>query len=117
VHPDGNLRADPLASIVAAEARSQASSTASKVAALEEDVAHLLMVVEALWEIVKTEHDFDDTELLRRVVEIDLRDGKLDGRAPKKPAADCSHCGRKMMGRKPVCIYCGKPSLRDVFAR
>jgi len=86
--PDGSFQRDPITSAVAAEARSQASSAASKVAALEEDVAHLLMVVEALWEIVKTEHEYDDSELMRRVAEIDLRDGKLDGRAPKKPAAD-----------------------------
>lgn len=108
---------DPITSGVAAEARTQASSAASKVAALEEDVSHLLMVVESLWEILKKQHGFNDAELLSRVAEIDMRDGKLDGKTTKTAVPDCSHCGRKMMGRKPVCIYCGKPTLRDVFAR
>jgi len=110
-------RTDPLAGAMAAEARTQASSAASKVAALEEDVNHLLMIVESLWDILKKQHSFDDSELLNRVAEIDMRDGKLDGKTKKAAVPDCRHCGRKMMGRKPICIYCGKPTLRDIFAR
>ncbi|MFC1452383.1 hypothetical protein ACFLSJ_03455 [Verrucomicrobiota bacterium] len=93
------------------------SSAASKVAALEEDVNHLLMIVESLWEILKEQHGYDDVELFKRVTEIDMRDGKLDGRKKKTAVPDCPHCGRKMMGRRPVCLYCGKPSIRDIFAR
>lgn len=111
------FRTDPLTAATAAEARSQASSAATKVSVLEEDVNHLLMVVEALWGILKEQHDYDDVDLLRRVTEIDMRDGKLDAKTQKQAAPDCAHCGRKMMGRKPVCLYCSKPSIRDIFAR
>lgn len=117
MRPDRTFRNDSIASAMAAEARSQASSAASRVAALEEDVNHLFMIVESLWGILKEQHGFDHADLLKSVIEIDMRDGKLDGKTAKQAAPDCVHCGRKMMGRRPVCIYCGKPSLRDIFAR
>ena len=50
--PVDGFSSDPLTAATAAEARSQASSAVSKVAGLEEDVHHLLMVVESLWEML-----------------------------------------------------------------
>ena len=87
------------ASRTAADARRQAEL-------LQCDVEKLFMLTEALWTILKEKHGCTDEELVRRVQEIDLRDGKLDGKvATVQP--DCPQCGRKLMGKRPLCLYCG----------
>ena len=87
-----------------------ASRTATDVRTQNEfiqcDVEKLFMLTEALWTILKEKHGCTDEELVRRVQEIDLRDGKLDGKvATVQP--DCPQCGRKLMGKRPLCLYCG----------
>ncbi len=70
------------------------------------DVEKLFMLTEALWTILKEKHGCTDAELVQRLQEIDMRDGKLDGKVTKvKP--DCPKCSRKLMGKRPVCLYCG----------
>ena len=75
---------------------------------LQCDVEKLFMLTEALWTILKERHGYTDADLVRRINEIDLRDGKLDGKvATEKVQPDCTHCGRKLIGKRPVCLYCG----------
>jgi hypothetical protein len=75
------------------------------------DVEKLFMLTEALWTILKEKHGCTDAELVQRVQEIDLRDGKLDGKVAKV-TPDCHQCGRKLMGKRPVCLYCGAEVAR-----
>lgn len=82
------------------------------------DIEKLFMVTEALWTILKEQHGYSDEDLVTRIQEIDLRDGKLDGqvaKAAERPS--CPHCGRKLMGRRPVCLYCGTEVALDPFER
>ena len=83
------------------------------------DVEKLFMLTEALWTILKEKHGCTDAELVQRVNEIDLRDGKLDGKVAKV-TPDCPQCGRKLMGKRPVCLYCGAeahPTEAEPFRR
>jgi len=92
-------------------------SSTGRIKKLEQDMERVLMITEALWKMLKEEHGYSDKELFKRVTEIDMRDGRLDGRvAPDGPEL-CPHCQRTMMGSKPICLYCGKPSVRDLFDR
>ena len=75
------------------------------------DVEKLFMLTEALWTILKEKHGCTDAELVQRVQEIDLRDGKLDGKVAKVNP-DCPKCSRKLMGKRPVCLYCGAEVTR-----
>lgn len=45
------------------------------------------------------------SQIQRKIEEIDLRDGKKDGKiaAPN----ECSDCGRKISKRRSNCFYCG----------
>ncbi len=80
---------------------------------LQCDVEKLFMLTEALWTILKEKHGYTDEELMGRVNEIDLRDGKLDGKVTtEKVQPDCTHCGRKIIGKRPVCLYCGAEVAR-----
>ena len=79
------------------------------------DVEKLFMLTEALWTILKEKHGCTDAELVQRVQEIDLRDGKLDGKVAKVNP-DCPKCSRKLMGKRPVCLYCGAEVTRGDLA-
>jgi hypothetical protein len=51
---------------------------------------------------------FNKDMLETKIREIDLRDGKRDGKFSEEKA--CSACGRKMASRHVVCLWCGKES-------
>ncbi len=99
------------ASRVAADVRTQNES-------IKCDIERLFMLTEALWTILKEQHGYTDDDLAGRIQEIDMRDGKLDGKVTQeKIRPDCPQCGRKLMGRNPVCLYCGAESTLDPFRR
>ncbi len=98
------------ASRAAADARSQA-------AAIQLDVEKLFMITEALWNILKEQHGYTDENLVQMVQDIDLRDGQLDGRVARQPNPPCSQCGRTLLGKHPVCLYCGAVAVRAPFER
>ena len=84
---------------------------------LEHDVERLLMITEAMWGFLKEQHGFSDEKLIQRVMEIDLEDGRLDGRVKKTAPMQCSSCERAVARRHVKCIYCGTPIVRDPFDR
>jgi len=98
-------------------ARPTVALGASEVARLQMQVERLLMITEALWGILKEQNGFDDKELQKRIVEIDLRDGRMDGRVAATPPAACPKCGRMVPKQSVRCMYCGEPLLMDPFAR
>ena len=104
--------------VEASSARAAARDTKTEVNMLKCEIERLLMITEALWTIIKEKSGCDDRELVKRITEIDLRDGKLDGRvAVKKGPLHCPRCKRTLSKRIPVCIYCGTAVAKDPFAR
>lgn len=101
----------------AAAARSDASAARSQVDSLKCDVERLLMITEALWSILKEQHGYDENELVRRIVAIDMRDGKLDGKVAPTPPHKCPKCDRVLFKNRPFCLYCGEPVPPDPFQR
>jgi hypothetical protein len=75
------------------------------------------MITEALWNILKEQHGYTDENLVQMVQDIDLRDGQLDGKVARQPNPPCSQCGRTLMGKHPVCLYCGAVAVRAPFER
>ena len=84
---------------------------------MEAKVERLLIITEALWTILKEKQGLDDQELARQMVQIDLRDGKLDGRVSTTPPAICPKCNR-VVGKNLVrCMFCGEPIVPTPFER
>lgn len=94
-----------------------AEQARTEAADLRLDVERLLMITEALWGLVREKHALGEDELYKRIEEIDLRDGRLDGRVAPTPSALCPRCNRALMKKRPVCIYCGQVVQMDLFQR
>jgi hypothetical protein len=92
-------------------------SPRADVKSLELELERLLMITEALWEILKEKHGYTDDELVRRIALIDLKDGTLDGRVAKSAPAQCPKCGRVLGKRHVTCLYCGTQLVQDPFVR
>ncbi len=105
------------AELEAARARGAVDTMRTDLQSMRENIERLLMISEALWTMVREQHGYTDDELLRRVVEIDMRDGRLDGRVAPTPPEKCPHCGRTLAKHKLVCIFCGKPVRQNLFQR
>ncbi len=76
------------------------------------------MITEALWSILKEQHGYSDEELVKRVSEIDMRDGALDGRVATEESRVCPECNRSHIARnRPRCLYCGARITNDPFER
>ena len=58
-----------------------------------------------------------DEDLIRRIADIDLEDGKLDGRKAATPPRPCPHCQRVLSKNRPRCLFCGKPVEMLPFER
>jgi len=110
-------RTDPAATSSANAAASSARRAVGEVEALKLDVERLLLITESLWTILKEHHGYGDNELIRRITEIDVRDGKLDGKLAAEPPEQCPHCTRTLIRRRPFCMYCGKPVISNPFDR
>jgi len=98
-------------------AKTHTAASDVQVGRLPLDVERLLMITEALWEILKEKHGYTDDELMRRVALIDLRDGKLDGKVACAEPMQCPKCHRVLNKRHVRCIYCGVEVAQNPFQR
>jgi len=98
-------------------ARADARAAADAAALMQHHVERLLMISEALWGMLKEQHGYTDEDLVERVREIDLRDGKLDGKVAAAGVKTCPSCKRRVSGRHAVCLYCGGALSGDLFDR
>ena len=80
-------------------------TSADAIAALDDRVDRLLMVVEALWSLLR-EQGLSDEQLAARIKELDLADGSIDGRRTH-PATVCRSCESKVPAGLPRCQICG----------
>ncbi len=93
------------------------SQNSPQITQLENQVERLMLITEALWSILREQHGYGEKELLRRIVEIDMKDGKLDGRVAPSPPETCPKCSRVTSRLRICCMFCDEPRIVDPFAR
>jgi hypothetical protein len=95
------------------------AETQNQIYVLRDEIERLLIINEALWSFIRDQHGLSDEDLIKKIAEIDLKDGKLDGRvAPEAKDLDkCPQCGRPVGKKRQTCLYCGAALVRDPFAR
>ncbi|HVX85587.1 MAG TPA: hypothetical protein VH253_12465 [Phycisphaerae bacterium] len=98
-------------------AQETADDANSRAFSLEARLNRLTLVCAAMWELLQEKTGVTAEELAQRVSEIDLRDGKLDGKIDRTIRA-CPACGRTIAPNAVKCMYCGKglPAL-DIFGQ
>jgi hypothetical protein len=106
--------ADSLARQTANAAMQAAASQKSETECLREQVERITLLNQALWEIVRDRLQLSDGDLEKVAQEVDLRDGKQDGRLSEHPL-QCPRCGRVSNSRHKKCLYCGLLFEGDAF--
>lgn len=98
----------------AQSATQQAANVQSKTRLLEVQVERLSLLNQALWEILCDKLGLTDAELMKMAEEIDVRDGKRDGKITAR-AVRCPQCQRVNNSRHSQCMYCGQPFQSPLF--
>lgn len=84
----------------------QADHLRMKVDRLEATVERQALACQALWELLQQHVPVGEKDLLKKMEQIDLRDGVADGRMTPQ-ASTCTACGRTVHAKRKNCLYCG----------
>ena len=106
-----------LAGLKAIEAIDESKTRKREIDFLANEVDRLFLINEAVWELLVEKLGLSEKNIVDKVNEIDLRDGRMDGKLAKEEPAYCPACGRTLLRGKPVCIYCGEESGISPFKR
>jgi hypothetical protein len=101
------------ASLEVGQARTDAREAQAATELMQHDIDRLLIISEALWSFIKTQHSYTDEDLVKLVREIETRDSQ----SPKHQPVTCPACQRVNSGKRAICIYCGQPIPMNPFAR
>lgn len=105
----GYVMGEKSAARTAAFARSAGAADAKglsdDVTQLDDRIDRLVLVVDAIWSILK-ENGYNDAQLIQRIRETDMVDGVTDGRRQAYPQK-CKKCEALVEPGRPTCTYCG----------
>ncbi|MBI1387627.1 MAG: hypothetical protein GC154_04195 [bacterium] len=85
---------------------SQALKSISIVEGMENRINKLILINMAMWALIQEISDLKEEDLIEKIKEIDLSDGKLDGRV-RVDMKQCPKCNRVMSKKHARCLYCG----------
>ena len=74
----------------------------------QQRIDKMAITIHAMWLLISENTSFTEEDLKKRIIEIDMTDGKLDGRVRKKPLI-CKKCGAGISYRFKKCLICGEP--------
>ncbi len=89
----------------ASRATDKADRARDELRDVQEQLDRLTLACAALWSLLK-QHGHAEEELIARMQDLDLRDGKPDGRLTPGPLT-CAGCQRKAASHRETCLYCG----------
>ena len=76
-------------------AEAKADLAKREIKKLRASLAKSMLISEALWELLRDRAKLTDDDLHKKIYEIDMRDGVLDGKNQRQ-AVECPDCGRKV---------------------
>ncbi|MGB0744852.1 MAG: hypothetical protein ACPGSB_10045 [Opitutales bacterium] len=91
------------------------AGTKSDLRELQAQVDKLELIVEALWRQLKRHTELSDEDLVETISELDLEDGKYDGKKETKSFRECPSCRRNINKNHTKCFYCGEVLLSQPF--
>jgi len=93
---------------IAESAEAKVDRCARKIDDLQRHLDRLSLACQALWELLQECSDLTEEDLEKKMLEIDGRDGCVDGKIGVQQL-DCPSCGRKTNSRRGSCVMCGAP--------
>lgn len=72
----------------------------------------LALICQAMWELLREKTGMMDEDVMRKMAEIDLRDGVEDGKMRHK-IVKCPNCQRPANTKNARCWFCGQEFKRD----
>lgn len=82
---------------------------------LEHQVGRLMLLNQALWELLRPRLKMTDADLEQLLQEVDLRDGVQDGQITHTPLK-CPQCSRVSSSKHWKCLYCGLDFEKPIIA-
>lgn len=101
-------KADEKADVARLDAKQTKDRLHFETQRIEAKIDGLALICEALWETLRENTNLTDLDIQRKIEEIDLRDGRRDGRISGSPTV-CKGCNRPAHTRQVTCMYCGEP--------
>ena len=99
----------------ASKAQTKADRYANDIEVLTRKLERLTLASQALWELLRDSGFCAEEVLVKKMEEIDLRDGVQDGKISRTIKV-CNHCGRNSNSKRLECVYCGeKLSSPNIF--
>jgi hypothetical protein len=87
-------------------ASAKAEAVHERLASQERRIERLALHCQAMWEMLRERAQFTDEEFVNKILEVDLRDGRTDGRMGAQ-ISDCPNCKQKTNSRRATCVICG----------
>ena len=90
----------------AAEAQNRAQTAQELFLQMEKRVNRLSLMCQAMWEMLRERAEFSEDQFAAKVLEVDLRDGRQDGKIATQ-ITECPSCKRKTNSKRASCVICG----------
>jgi hypothetical protein len=91
----------------AQKASEKAIDLSSNADSLKRRLDVMALANQALFEILQSRLGISEEEVILRMAEIDMRDGKKDGRMNPR-VVSCIKCGRKVSTARLRCMFCNE---------
>jgi hypothetical protein len=94
-------------------AKITAQANLDGIAYMRSQIDTLTLANQAMWELLSERHGLTDHDLRKKMEEVDLRDGKLDGKLTRTEIKQCRECGHKVGKHRENCYWCGANLIID----
>lgn len=101
-NPQTNYKAE----MAAVKAESMRDAVQNGIDRVDDRISHLALLCRAMFELLQERTDITNDDLAKKIEEIDLRDGRADGKMSAQ-IKKCPTCGKTLSPKFNRCLYCG----------
>lgn len=101
---------------VASRTQLRSRSNTTDINYVDKKLDNLILITQAIWELLE-ENGITESQLEKKIKEIDLRDGLEDGKVGTG-LKECPDCGKRPKIRRANCFWCGaKLSAGNILSK
>ncbi len=107
IYPADTLRKDQVK-----DAQGLAQQTSVETQRLRDEVHHLSIIAQAMWELLREKNGTTDDELKKKITEVEFEKAKAYTASTLK----CQKCARIVSIKSKTCLFCGeKIEHKEIF--